>query len=979
MRWNEYRNKILAEINAAEYYDSVLTNVTRRGNEIKATCPFKEKHTHGKDNNPSFTANVDTGVYHCVSCGSKGNVHTLSKYMMKLTSEDAWLMLGDGLGIPRPDNTKAARPDLDPGLAVFYHEKLMQLTGPIRTMLEERRGLTNETLKRFLVGWDDERLTVPVYNQYNELVNIRRYKWNPGELEGKVTNYVDEFKNSYGEVRIFNIEALIDDSIKEVIWCEGEFDAITAEQYGYHAATPTAGAGAWKNQWSTYFRNKDKVYIAQDNDEAGRMAALKYANIISEYAEVYIVEWPEDFPEKGDITDFFTKCGLTKSDMDNLLKVAKKYEVEEPTAASDKALTVNLADSAKAEFYKKRLKVPVMVSGKDSTPFICPKKLKVECYRMDDSNKCASCPVSKMAGHIEKTLTAADDVVLKMINVSDKKQYAVLMEEIGIPKTCNSCNIKVEEYMNIEELRLIPKADETASFATEHDYVVRTGYYIGDSLKANKRYTMAGYMYPDPNTQQATYLFDNAFAEKDRISDFELNEETLEHLRLFQLSKGQSIEDKFNEIHTDLERNVTYIWERRDVGYIVDLIYHTVLNFYFQEQFVKRGWGEALIIGDSGQAKTTVVERLMEHYRLGEMHSGESSRRTGLVYNMQQNNKRWFLVWGAFPLNDGGLITLDELSGLAEEDLAIMSDVRSSGVAKATGVITAETNSRTRAIYISNPRNGRQLNSETYGVSAILKLFGKAEDVRRLDVAAALASGDVAATLINKSISDLPPVTHKYTSDACNSRVLWAWSRRPEHIVISKETTKCILSKAIEMGEKYSSKVPLVEAADQRIKIARLAVAAACCTVSTDKDFEKVLVKPAHVEFVCDFLNKLYSSKSMGYDKMSSQSALTSDTSKEKIAELRKAYLSLPLIDLKGIIKVLYDLSFFDKRTLEDYTGCEPDEMRSLLKFLTTNYIVEKSKYTYKKLPLGTALWQDLVNNTPSDKEIKEAKDTMEY
>ena len=120
----------------------------------------------------------------------------------------------------------------------------------------------------------------------------------------------------------------------------------------------------------------------------------------------------------------------------------------------------------------------------------------------------------------------------------------------------------------------------------------------------------------------------------------------------------------------------------------------------------------------------------MHHYRLGELHSGESSRRTGLVYNMQQNNKRWFLVWGAFPLNDGGLIAIDELSGLSEEDLAILSDVRSSGIAKATGVITAETTSRTRAIYISNPRNGRPLNSETYGVNAVLKLMGKAEDVQ---------------------------------------------------------------------------------------------------------------------------------------------------------------------------------------------------------------------------------------------------------
>ena len=61
---------------------------------------------------------------------------------------------------------------------------------------------------------------------------------------------------------------------------------------------------------------------------------------------------------------------------------------------------------------------------------------------------------------------------------------------------------------------------------------------------------------------------------------------------------------------------------------------------------LKEAGGELLIIGDSGQAKTTIVERMMNHYRLGELHS-ESSRRTGLVYNMQQNNKKMVLSVGS--------------------------------------------------------------------------------------------------------------------------------------------------------------------------------------------------------------------------------------------------------------------------------------------------------------------------------------------
>ena len=41
------------------------------------------------------------------------------------------------------------------------------------------------------------------------------------------------------------------------------------------------------------------------------------------------------------------------------------------------------------------------------------------------------------------------------------------------------------------------------------------------------------------------------------ISDFELNDEVIEYLKLFQVTDGQTVQDKFKEIHTDLERNVT--------------------------------------------------------------------------------------------------------------------------------------------------------------------------------------------------------------------------------------------------------------------------------------------------------------------------------------------------------------------------------------------------------------------------------------
>lgn len=980
MRWNEYRNRILADIDNEAFFLGELSNIQRRGNEIKAECPFKHLHESHTDNNPSLTVNLDKGVWYCNSCQSKGNVHTMYKMLYNKSNEEAWFELGDALKIPRPDGSKPTRPDIETGLVQEYHQKLMSMTGPLRDVLRTRRGLTDKTLVDFQLGWDGDRVTIPIYDEYNTLVNFRRYKWNSTDDQWKVLNYVDELNNSYGEVRIFGIDRVLDDSLDYIVWCEGEMDRLTAEQNGFPCACPTSGAGTWKPDWTKLFKHKKRVYLAQDNDEAGRNATRKLCEKLYRVVDVYVVTWPENFPVKGDITDFFTKCNQTAEDFKALLDNAVKYidpSVTEARLADESdAEDVHLSDSASSEYYNKRVRIPVMVSGKDSTPYLCPKKVRAYCGDGADgeSKRCAGCSLAVNAGEMRKTYTSTDQAIMKFIKCTDKQQLSVILEDMGINARCDKMHLDIEEHMNLEELRLIPKAEANFGFSKEREYVVRTGYFIGNNLKTNKRYTMVGYMYPEPNTQYATYVFDQAIPEKDLISDFELTEEALEYLRMFKQKPGQSVREKFDEIHADLERNVTYIWERRNVAFAVDLIYHTVLNFYFQEQFVKRGWGELLIIGDSGQAKTTIVERLMQHYRLGELHSGESSKRTGLVYNMQQTNKRWFLVWGAFPLNDGGLVTIDELSGLSEDDLGVMSDVRSSGIAKATGVITAETTSRTRAIFISNPRNGRPLNSETYGVNSVLKLMGKAEDVRRLDLAMAVASGDVDPSLVNKSLKDIPEVPHVYTSDACNTRVLWAWSRKPDDVIFTPEATERILECATEMGKQYSSKVPIVEAADQRIKIARLSVAAACCVFSSDDSGEKVIVLPEHVDFVVDFMNELYHSKSFGYDKMSEQDNITSDTSADNISRLRAAFLTLPIMDFNEMVSILYQLPYFSRATLEDYTGLPKDDLRMLLKFMTTNSLVDKVRGDYRRLPLGTELLENMVNKAITKEEIDIAR-----
>lgn len=894
-------------------------------------------------------------------------MHTFYAKFHELDKQDAWIELGDALGIARPEDVDS-RPSIDPGLPAIYHRSLLNYNGVVRDILRDKRGFTDETLRRFLIGWDGERVTLPVYDENSELVNIRRYKWNSYEDSYKMTNFEDEVGNTFGENRIYGIEHLYDNTVDSIVWAEGEWDRIIAEQNGFKACTATAGASNFRFEWFKLLKRKKEVWVCYDNDTAGKMATNYMIDNIKSDVRVKAANWTTDYKEKCDTTDLFVQYAFTKEMFE------KFFITYDPT---DDVPSVPLAASSNAKYTGRRIKIPVLVAGKESAPFIYPKHAVVSCEHADPDNKaCSACSLASKK-KIELNFSSDRPTLLKMIDVPDDAQMGLINTLCGVNKKCNMSKIDVREYGNLEVIHMIPKAEANFGFAMRQEYVARNGYIIGNNLPTNKRYNLVGYMHANPITQRATYVFDEAIPEKDLLDELDVTPEIHQSLQIFQRAPGQSVEAKFNEIHSDLERNVTYIWDRRKVAFATDLVFHTALNFYFQEQFVKRGWAECLIIGDSGQAKTTVVERLMGHYRCGELLSGESSKRTGLVYNIQQAGSKgqWSLMWGAMPLNDGGLLCVDELSGMSEDDLGKMSDVRSSGIAKASGVVTAETTSRTRMIFISNPRNGRQLKAENHGATAILKLFGKAEDVRRLDFAVAVASGEVDSDIVNRSISEMPVVEHRYTDELCRTRVLWAWSRRPEQVQFTDEAVQLILSSSSKMGKKYSSRVPLVEPADQRLKIARLAVSAAICVYSTD-DGTNVLVEPEHVEFVVNYLTELYDSKAMGYDKLSADDFENSDTTDGAMARLRTKFLSIAFNtrDVREVVRSMYQLVYFNRNTLEDATGVDRDELKELMHFLIQNAVVEKAAQDYKRTPMGLAFIEHMLVYPPTDEEIREAR-----
>lgn len=169
---------------------------------------------------------------------------------------------------------------------------------------------------------------------------------------------------------------------------------------------------------------------------------------------------------------------------------------------------------------------------------------------------------------------------------------------------------------------------------------------------------------------------------------------------------------------------------------------------------------------------------------------------------------------------------------------------------------------------MGNPRQGRMADY-TYGVQAIAPLIGNNEDVARFDLAMSVAADEIDPAVINQNHQE--QVEHRYIQEHCRNMLLWCWSRKAEHVTWGDGAQAAVYRAALDVGGRYVETPPLVQAANVRIKIARVAVALAARTFSTDASHEAVVVNTAHVEDAVKFMDMLYRMPGFGYDEISSE------------------------------------------------------------------------------------------------------------
>ncbi len=908
------------------------------GAYVKVQCPFHP------DEHASGTLAVQGGAFKCfaASCGRSGDVLTYFAAVLRSTRK---AVLVDFAKRYQLDTAKTIAPET----VERYHQAIW-LAKPLLQELFDR-GVTEDLIRRYRLGEKNGRITIPVRNAHGMVVNVRMYlPGAPGDQKMRNTS-------GYSKLRLFPADQLQYDSVCVM---GGECKALAAipqlNPHGVGCVAATGSEGSWDHSLTEQLAGK-RCWVLMDIDAGGKKGAERVAAALAP-----AVPWlgvpelpldPDQYPT-GDVNDFVAR---EKGELWPLLEKCERWQPKAKARVDDEEpVDVSLTGAIAAERTGQRVRFDAVVTSLDTSPYVIPRRITPQCDRAQ--KECAVCAVWAAGEGRDLEVHPESQDVLELVNAPRSRQRETLMRALGVPKSCPSFEANVSEYMNAEDVRLSPSMDISSKGSEK---VLQPALCVGRGLEANEPYKMVGRLYPDPQTQQSMLLVSAYEATQDALSTYVPGD--TERLRAFQpdVWTADGVQRRLDRLYADLECNVTGIVGRRDLHLLVDLAYHSPLLLTMDGR-VEKGWMDVLAVGDSSQGKSKLLKEMVGFYGLGERMECKNSTAAGLLGGLQQSGKRWMLEWGVIPTHDRRLVALDEVKGASPEVLARLTDMRSSGVAEITKIEKRRTHARTRLVMMSNPRGGLSIGGHAYGVMAILELMGSPEDVRRSDIAMVVVADEVDPELINQYRSNGRKVPHTHVRELCRELVLWAWTRDPSQVSISEEVTKLILAEANRLASRYTDKIPLLDRGSTRLKLARAAASLACRTFSTD-DGSSVLVRPCHVEYVGQYVDRLYSSPYHGYLDYSKATAATSALASPDVVEAAIRATPFP----RDLVDSLLGATRFDQSDFQDWCGYQRDQAGEFVSLLVRKRAIMRDGRHYRKTPPFNELLRGLQSKGDLD------------
>lgn len=322
-----YSDEIIEEVRSRNDIVDLIgsyVNLKKKGSTYSACCPFHHEKT------PSFHVSREKQMYHCFGCGVGGNVYTFLMEHENFSFPEAVEALAERAGIKLPEQSMSPEAkkqadaknmikDMNKLAAGYFHFMLKSERGKKAMDYLKKRGLTDETIVKFGLGYSDiyrddlykyikskgysdadlkdsglvrfddkyggsdkfwNRVMFPIIDVNNRVIGFGGRVMGEGEpkyLNTQETPVFDKSRNLYG------LNLAKKSKRSGIIFCEGYMDVISMHQAGFDNAVASLGTALTVGQVNLIKRYTDHVYLAYDSDGAGTKAALRALEIMREF------------------------------------------------------------------------------------------------------------------------------------------------------------------------------------------------------------------------------------------------------------------------------------------------------------------------------------------------------------------------------------------------------------------------------------------------------------------------------------------------------------------------------------------------------------------------------------------------------------------------------------------------------------------------------------------------------------------------
>ena len=878
-------------------YDRFVTWESKTNDgQLYACCPLHHEKT------PSFTVKEETGEFYCHGCLEGGaekefvskllNVDkNLARYAVeKYETTGKWIFPEDG----RIDR---------------MHRQLIESSTEMAALA--RFGITEETVKKHRLGWEAQRVIFPIFSDTGYCINLRKYS-PPHRRDSEHRKMISETGLGKGSPRFYPYEAFEQDTVYIV---EGEKDCMSARSQGINAVTGTGGANIPKHE-SMLFNHKH-VYIMTDTDKTGQRVAKMYERLLQPVAHKIerillptkdFVEYYEQCRDNGEPLDVLQYC--TTGDTSDITAEIQEVSVTVAENVENLDTWVTLQN--------------ITVVGTESKIYTVPVALECFCKNPRCNKPCALASSANTGQG--PVLDIPPRYIVSFLDSKDTVQDNYAREKF----MCKHVRTQPTEYMNVQKIIFQESASfvdglEEASF--EHRFGMFT--FKDHRLSATARYDMEVCRVTDPRTQVAYYVIRDAVNVGVHVTDTDSVD--LQRFRDTATRFSSGI-DLLGHYYKEWMPSLG-IEGRLDLFGAVLLTYCSVTEIPWEKDVLK-GWLDTICIGDTRTGKSKLAQNFVKKLEMGSYINGENARRTGVIGGIQQFGGSWVVTWGAIPLNDRGLLVIDEASGLSVEDIKDLSSTRSSGAVTINKIVKGEARARTRLLWLSNPREGGNIRDLYWrGYGAFSRFIPAEEDQARFDLVLTAARDDI----------DTPSGklgNHEPDLKSWRELMAMAWAIKSGDINISEEFEEKVREASAEVNGELGGG-PLIVGMAVHEKLLRLTCAFGMLTGAVYNG--RLTPDETHLKYAVEFLKYCLLKPSMGYGEFIKNYRRLSNAREENMGFVRA------LLTIHPVIKAVLTAKSFRGFQFSEILGIDKTDASKILSELIKRGLVTiHSNASYK-------------------------------